>query len=154
MRCFSSFEYELVYYTAVLWVVTQRSFTQTPFVGRSVAWRLKDTTKPVNPDTETALFWNRSPGRFKAPVHTNQGKKICGFNYQLIMSGFVWTWPRNFALPAEFQECLIVPIVCQQLDLRVRLVWDIIFFSSVRTWFQKMSDIWHISVAVGIETSP
>ena len=24
-------------------------------------------TKPVNPDTETALFWNRFPERFKAP---------------------------------------------------------------------------------------
>ena len=59
MRCFSSFEYELVYYTAVLWVVTQRSFTQTPFVGRSVAWRLKDTTRIDLPSSRNQ--WIRTP---------------------------------------------------------------------------------------------
>ena len=31
--------------------------------------------KPVNLDTKTELFWKCTPKRFKAPVHTNPGKK-------------------------------------------------------------------------------
>ena len=154
MRCFSSFEYELVYYTAVLWVVMQRSSTQTPFGGRSVAWRHKDTTRIDLPSSRNQ--WIRTPklhcfetalqDGLRAPSTRIQTKNMwfqLSGNYARVRVDMaqVQVRLRNFVQPAEFQKCSIVPIVCQQLDLRVRLVWDF-FFSSARTWFQKLPRMW------------
>ena len=55
------------------------------FLHESAFRQPSDYTKPVNPDAEIALFWNRSPERFKAPS--------------------TWMWTKNMRFPKCPNSC-------------------------------------------------